>query len=147
MIEKRYSIEELKEVIAPIAEKYHLSKVYLFGSFARGDYNELSDIDLRIDVAEAAVHGVRPFLGRHAQHVMDVVVLHQELHEARVLIILRSFERLDLGKRRLIHRGLQDLLCVVVVLLAAGHHVGDDEALEVLLMGEGVFHRQDSAPG
>lgn len=34
MIEKRYSIEELKEVIAPIAEKYHISKVYLFGSFA-----------------------------------------------------------------------------------------------------------------
>ncbi len=52
MIEKRYSIEELKEVIAPIAEKYHLSKVYLFGSFARGDYNELSDIDLRIEKGE-----------------------------------------------------------------------------------------------
>lgn len=52
MIEKRYSIEELKEFIAPIAEKYHLSKVYLFGSFARGDYNELSDIDLRIEKGE-----------------------------------------------------------------------------------------------
>ena len=49
MIEKRYSIEELKEIIAPIADKYHISKVYLFGSFARGDYNELSDVDLRIE--------------------------------------------------------------------------------------------------
>ncbi|MFA9466398.1 MAG: nucleotidyltransferase family protein [Velocimicrobium sp.] len=48
----RYSIEELKEIIAPIAEKYHISKVYLFGSFARGDYNEQSDVDLRIEKGE-----------------------------------------------------------------------------------------------
>ncbi len=52
MIAKRYSIEELKEIIAPIAEKYHISKVYLFGSFARGDYNEQSDVDLRIEKGE-----------------------------------------------------------------------------------------------
>jgi len=52
MIAKRYSLEELKEIIVPIAEKYHISKVYLFGSFARGDYNEQSDIDLRIEKGE-----------------------------------------------------------------------------------------------
>lgn len=52
MIAKRYSLEELKEIIAPIAEKYHISKVYLFGSFARGDYDEQSDIDLRIEKGE-----------------------------------------------------------------------------------------------
>lgn len=52
MIAKRYSVEELKKIIAPIAEKYHISKVYLFGSFARGDYNELSDVDLRIEKGE-----------------------------------------------------------------------------------------------
>jgi predicted nucleotidyltransferase len=52
MVAARYSIEELKEIIAPIAEKYHISKVYLFGSFARGDYNEQSDIDLRIEKGE-----------------------------------------------------------------------------------------------
>ena len=52
MSEKRYSIEELKKIIVPIAVKYHISKVYLFGSFARGDYNELSDIDLRIEKGE-----------------------------------------------------------------------------------------------
>lgn len=52
MIAKRYSVEELREIIAPIAEKYHISKVYLFGSFARGDYNGLSDVDLRIEKGE-----------------------------------------------------------------------------------------------
>ena len=29
-----------------------ISKVYLFGSFARGDYDEQSDIDLRIEKGE-----------------------------------------------------------------------------------------------
>jgi predicted nucleotidyltransferase len=52
MIAKQYSVEELKKIIAPIAKKYHISRVYLFGSFARGDYNELSDVDLRIEKGE-----------------------------------------------------------------------------------------------
>ena len=52
MIAKRYSLEELREIIIPIAKKYHISKVYLFGSYARGDYNEQSDIDLRIEKGE-----------------------------------------------------------------------------------------------
>lgn len=30
-------------------KKYRISRVFLFGSFARGDYNDQSDIDLRID--------------------------------------------------------------------------------------------------
>lgn len=46
---KDYSIDELRKIIAPIARKYSISKVYLFGSVARGDYTESSDIDLRID--------------------------------------------------------------------------------------------------
>lgn len=44
-----YSIDELKQIITPIAKKYQLANVYLFGSFARGDYDEQSDIDLRIE--------------------------------------------------------------------------------------------------
>ncbi len=52
MGQTKYSIEDLKEIIVPIAEKYHISKVYLFGSFARGDFNEQSDIDLRIEKGE-----------------------------------------------------------------------------------------------
>lgn len=52
MEKSRYSIDVLKEIIAPIAEKYHVSKVYLFGSYARGENNENSDIDLRIEKGE-----------------------------------------------------------------------------------------------
>ena len=46
---KVYTIEELKAIIIPIAKKYGIKKVYLFGSMARGDGNENSDIDLRIE--------------------------------------------------------------------------------------------------
>lgn len=44
-----YSVNEIKERIAPIAEKYRLKAVYLFGSYARGTADENSDIDLLID--------------------------------------------------------------------------------------------------
>ena len=45
----RYTVKEIKNIITPIAQKYHIAQVYLFGSYARGDYNDQSDIDLRID--------------------------------------------------------------------------------------------------
>lgn len=46
---KGLTIQELKEIIDPIAEKYQLEKVSLFGSFARGDYKKESDIDLCVE--------------------------------------------------------------------------------------------------
>lgn len=52
MNNKQFAIEELKKIISPIAKKYHISKVYLFGSYARGDCDEQSDVDLRIEKGE-----------------------------------------------------------------------------------------------
>ena len=46
-----YSIEDIKSIIIPIAEKYRLKAVFLFGSYARGTATETSDIDLMIDTA------------------------------------------------------------------------------------------------
>ena len=46
---KSYTIDEIKKIVTPIAKKYQIALVYLFGSFARGDYNEQSDIDIRIE--------------------------------------------------------------------------------------------------
>lgn len=36
--------------MAPVAERYGVGKVYLFGSVARGDYNENSDYDFCIEL-------------------------------------------------------------------------------------------------
>ena len=46
---KTYTIDEIKNIVTPIAEKYQIAQVYLFGSFARGDFDEQSDIDIRIE--------------------------------------------------------------------------------------------------
>jgi len=48
------TIEEIKKVVAEIAPKYNLKKVTLFGSRARGNFREDSDIDLIVDFPEDA---------------------------------------------------------------------------------------------
>lgn len=44
-----YTIPQLRNIVAPIAKAYGAERVYLFGSYARGDVTDTSDIDLRID--------------------------------------------------------------------------------------------------
>ncbi|OCN02841.1 nucleotidyltransferase [Clostridium sp. W14A] len=43
------TVEEIKKTVQPIAKKYGVKRVYLFGSYARGDTTEHSDVDLRVD--------------------------------------------------------------------------------------------------
>ena len=39
------TLDELREIVAPIASHYNVRRVYLFGSRARGDYTSDSDYD------------------------------------------------------------------------------------------------------
>ena len=48
-INKRHSVEELKTIVKPVAEKHGVDRIYLFGSVARGDHNEDSDYDFCIE--------------------------------------------------------------------------------------------------
>jgi predicted nucleotidyltransferase len=43
------SIEEIKSYIIPVVEKYPIEKVILFGSYARGDASDKSDVDLVVE--------------------------------------------------------------------------------------------------
>lgn len=43
------TIENIREKITPICKSYGVERLYLFGSYARGSFNENSDIDFRID--------------------------------------------------------------------------------------------------
>lgn len=49
MIDKIYTIEEIKTIAAPIAARHGVSALYLFGSYARGEATQASDLDFRID--------------------------------------------------------------------------------------------------
>ena len=47
-------IKNLKEQLYQIAAKHGISKVYVFGSVARGDDNEVSDVDFLVEMDEGA---------------------------------------------------------------------------------------------
>ncbi len=46
---KVFSLDEICEICMPIAEKYGVAKLYIFGSYARKEATDASDIDLLID--------------------------------------------------------------------------------------------------
>ena len=53
-----YTLEEISRRVRPVAEKYKLKAVYVFGSYARGEANEDSDIDLLIDDTNSGLRGL-----------------------------------------------------------------------------------------
>ena len=44
-----YTIEEIRRKVVPIAKKYGVKKLSLFGSYARGEADDKSDVDILID--------------------------------------------------------------------------------------------------
>ena len=49
MSDKIYTLDEIREIINPIAARYGVQSIYLFGSYARGEATETSDLDLRVN--------------------------------------------------------------------------------------------------
>ena len=47
-----YTLDEIKEKTIPIAVKYGVSRMSLFGSYARGEATDESDVDLLINKGE-----------------------------------------------------------------------------------------------
>lgn len=45
---KILSLNEIASIVKPLAEKFRVRKVYLFGSYARNQADERSDVDLLI---------------------------------------------------------------------------------------------------
>jgi len=46
------TIEQIKDTVSKLGEKYKIKNAYLFGSYAKGEANENSDVDLIIDRGE-----------------------------------------------------------------------------------------------
>jgi predicted nucleotidyltransferase len=72
-----YSIDQIKERITPVAQSYGVKRVMLFGSYARGEATENSDIDFHIDAGEIkdlfALSGFRLDLEDCLNKKVDVV--------------------------------------------------------------------------
>ena len=46
---ERLTLENIKDTVSEYGSLYGAERIYLFGSYARGEADEQSDIDLRID--------------------------------------------------------------------------------------------------
>lgn len=44
-----YSLDEIRTIVSPIAQKHGVDGLYLFGSYARGEATPESDLDFRVD--------------------------------------------------------------------------------------------------
>ncbi len=53
-----YTLDELREKVAPVAQKYELRSVYLFGSYARNEATDASDVDILIDRSGSKICGM-----------------------------------------------------------------------------------------
>lgn len=53
-----YTLDDLRRIIAPIAERYGLKAVYVFGSYARGEADADSDVDLLVDLSGTGIRSL-----------------------------------------------------------------------------------------
>jgi predicted nucleotidyltransferase len=60
-----YDINEIANIVAPVAHEYGIRKLSIFGSYARGDANAKSDIDILIN-DKGALRGLFQLAGFHA---------------------------------------------------------------------------------
>lgn len=60
-----YTIDEIADKVRHIAEEYDIDKIYLFGSYARGEATKDSDIDLYVEFS-------KPLGLRYCSFVSDI---------------------------------------------------------------------------
>ena len=54
MSSRIYTLDEIRSIAEPIASRYGIAALYLFGSYARGQAIAQSDIDFRVDRGDLA---------------------------------------------------------------------------------------------
>lgn len=81
-----YTLDEIRERIIPVAQKYNIPLVYIFGSYARKDATSESDIDLLIDA---------DYITGFFAIGSVFTALEESLGKEIDLITLRAFEKSD----------------------------------------------------
>ena len=47
--ESLYTVDEVKKIVSPIAQRFDVKRMWLFGSYARGEATPDSDLDFRVE--------------------------------------------------------------------------------------------------
>ena len=50
-----YTLDEIKKLVLPVIQKYNIPAMYLFGSYARGEATEESDLDFLVDTTDTGL--------------------------------------------------------------------------------------------
>ena len=83
-IDKEIILQELKRQKILLKKKYGISKVGIFGSVARGNAKETSDVDIVIEVEEAdpfILLDIKEELGRLFGRKVDIVRLRKNMNK------------------------------------------------------------------
>lgn len=74
------TIEDIRRKITPICQSYGIERLYLFGSYARGEAKSDSDIDFRLDkgkVRGVQIGGLYMDLQEALQQKIDLLTTNQ----------------------------------------------------------------------
>lgn len=85
------TFDEIKEKVTPIAKKYDIPHVYLFGSYARNSFTDKSDVDLVIDSSNIDDYDIlfdleeelEKELGRHVDIIEYEVLLNNNTEKRK----------------------------------------------------------------
>ena len=79
------TIKEIKEKIRPVIEKHGIKDVYLFGSYARGEANRNSDVDIYCDGGDVKTLWEHSSLEDELKEALgkdvDVVTIGSQMHD------------------------------------------------------------------
>ena len=90
-----YSPADIQRIVSPIAAKYGVERMYLFGSYATGKNTPASDVDFRID--KGKVRGMQmAFLLSDLEDALRLPVdlLSTSVLDARFLQAIKGEEKL-----------------------------------------------------
>lgn len=58
----KLAINDIRRIVVPLARKYRVKSLALFGSYARGDADSDSDVDILIDCGQGRITGMLTYL-------------------------------------------------------------------------------------
>ena len=94
------TIDEIKKRIRPVCEKYNVKELFLFGSYARGEATEDSDVDFRLisgrDIDLFKMVGLRLDLEEVLEKEVDLISEDSKIfkrHYERDAVLIYESER------------------------------------------------------
>ena len=83
---RKYTIDEIRDVLEPVFRKYGVKRAVLFGSYSRGKANIKSDIDILVDsqLRGLAFFGLLEDVVNALQKDVDLIDIRQIIENSRI---------------------------------------------------------------